>query len=316
VTAALKVTEGRRRSPLPSLARSAGRDPGSAFALGLLNPLVLLFLIGSGHNDALMVGLLVAGLSLARTGRPYVGTVLCALAGAVKVPGLIGVAAIALTCAGAAPSTRRRVSSLVKPALITAATFEAVSLLFGVGWGWVGSLGASAEFPNWITPTDLLAIVTSHLAGVLHVQLSVASLYGPCHVVGLGVAVVIALWAFYRLPELGILRATGVSLLAIVLLGPSVQPWYLVWGIAILAAAYGARSASGMVLLTTVASFLGLVGLNLLVTEIGSLGTALELLLLAALAASAIAPIATYPMQRKSHSPWAVRIFRQLRIRR
>jgi alpha-1,6-mannosyltransferase len=135
-------------------------------------------------------------------------------------------------------------------------------------------------------------------------------------VVGLGVAVVIALWAFYRLPQLGMLRAAGVSLLAIVLSGPSVQPWYLVWGIAILAAAYGARSASGIVLLTTVASFLGLVGLNLLVTEIGSLGTSLELLLLAALAASAIAPIATYPMQRKSHAPWDGRIFRQLRIQR
>ena len=71
----------------------------SAFALGLLNPLVLLFLIGSGHNDALMIGLLVAGLALARTDHPYRGTVLCALAGAIKAPGIIGVAAIAFACA-------------------------------------------------------------------------------------------------------------------------------------------------------------------------------------------------------------------------
>ena len=99
---------------LPSLARSADRDPGSAFALGLLNPLVLLFLIGSGHNDALMIGLLVAGLALARTDHPYRGTVLCALAGAIKAPGIIGVAAIAFACAWAAPSLWRRLSSLVK----------------------------------------------------------------------------------------------------------------------------------------------------------------------------------------------------------
>src|ERR1019366_2825425 len=85
---------------LPVLARSYGRDPGSAFAVGLLNPLVLLFLVGSGHNDALMVGLLVAGLSMACK-RPYLGIILCALAGAVKAPGLIGVFAIAWTYAGA-----------------------------------------------------------------------------------------------------------------------------------------------------------------------------------------------------------------------
>jgi hypothetical protein len=301
---------------LPALARSADRDPGSAFALGLLNPLVLLFLIGSGHNDAFMIGLLVAGLALARTGRPSIGTVLCALAGAVKAPGIIGVAAIALTCAWGAPSTWRRVSSLVKSALITAATFEAVSLLFGVGWGWARNLGATAEFPNWITPTDLLAIATSHLAGLLHVQLSVASLDGPYHVVGLGVAGAIGLWAFYRLPKLGTLRAVGISFLAVVLLGPSVQPWYLVWGIVILAAAYSARIASGIVLLTILASFLGLVGLNLLVTELGSLGASSELFLLAALVASAIIPVATYPIQLKSHSPLDVRLFRQLRIQR
>ena len=301
---------------LPSLARSADRDPGSAFALGLLNPLVLLFLIGSGHNDALMIGLLVAGLALARTDHPYRGTVLCALAGAIKAPGIIGVAAIAFACAWAAPSLWRRLSSLVKIALITAATFEAVSLLFGVGWGWARNLGATADFPNWLTPSDLLAIATSHLAGLLHVQLSVASLDGPYHVVGLGVAGVVGLWAFYRLPELGMLRAVGISFLAVVLLGPSLQPWYLVWGIVILAAAYGPRIATGIVWLTIVVSFLGLVGLNLLTTELGSLGPSLEFLLLAVLAASAIAPIATYPVPKKPHPPRQVRIIQPLRIQR
>src|SRR6185437_8809161 len=39
------------------LARSVGGDPGRAFALAALNPLVLLYLIGGAHNDALMLGL-------------------------------------------------------------------------------------------------------------------------------------------------------------------------------------------------------------------------------------------------------------------
>ncbi len=51
---------------LPRLARSYGYDSSTAFTLAVLNPLILLHLVGGAHNDALMLGLLVAGLSLDR----------------------------------------------------------------------------------------------------------------------------------------------------------------------------------------------------------------------------------------------------------
>ncbi|HEY3810340.1 MAG TPA: polyprenol phosphomannose-dependent alpha 1,6 mannosyltransferase MptB, partial [Acidimicrobiales bacterium] len=47
---------------VPVIARSVGAAPGPAFVLAVLNPLVLLYLIGGAHNDALMLGLLVAGV--------------------------------------------------------------------------------------------------------------------------------------------------------------------------------------------------------------------------------------------------------------
>lgn len=49
---------------VPSLARSIGRPGSVAFALAALNPVVLLVLVGGAHNDALMLGLLVAGCAL------------------------------------------------------------------------------------------------------------------------------------------------------------------------------------------------------------------------------------------------------------
>ena len=55
---------------IPRLARSYGFDGALAFVLVALNPLVLLYLVAGAHNDALMIGLLVAGLALARSGRP------------------------------------------------------------------------------------------------------------------------------------------------------------------------------------------------------------------------------------------------------
>ncbi len=276
---------------LPSLARSFGRDPGSAFALGLLNPIVVLFLIGSGHNDALMVGLLVAGLSVARRGHPSFGILLCALAGAVKAPGLVGVVAIGLLCAGATASLRQRVSLLAKAALITVVTFEILSLSFGVGWGWTHTLGASADVTNWLTPSDLAAIAGSHLVGMFNADLPVASLLGPTHVLGLIAAGIIALWALWRLPRDGAPLAVGACFLAIVLLGPSVQPWYLAWGIVMLAVAGGVRATATIIGLTAAASLLGVVGLDLLSKELASFGPALFFLFAGCVAAAAIAPV-------------------------
>jgi hypothetical protein len=73
------------------------------------------------------------------------------------------------------------------------------------------------------------------------------------------------------------------SFLALVLLGPSVQPWYLLWGIVILALANGARPPSTILILTVAGSFLGVVGLNLLTHELISLGPAFVLLIVAPL---------------------------------
>ena len=72
---------------IPKLARSFGRDPGPAFVLAVLNPLTLLALVGGAHNDAIMVGLLLAGVTAARSVHPVWGVVLCALAASIKVPG-------------------------------------------------------------------------------------------------------------------------------------------------------------------------------------------------------------------------------------
>ena len=59
---------------LPRLSRRLGTDPGLALWLGALSPLALFSFIASGHNDALMVGLLVAGVTLAVEGRFSVGS--------------------------------------------------------------------------------------------------------------------------------------------------------------------------------------------------------------------------------------------------
>ncbi|WP_051797749.1 polyprenol phosphomannose-dependent alpha 1,6 mannosyltransferase MptB [Catenuloplanes japonicus] len=53
---------------LPRLAVRAGVAAHTAVWLGLLNPLVLWHLLGGAHNDALMLGLMLAGLEVALAG--------------------------------------------------------------------------------------------------------------------------------------------------------------------------------------------------------------------------------------------------------
>ncbi len=55
------------------LARGLRRDPGEAFVLAAMNPLILLTIIGGAHNDAIMAGLLVIGVALAIRDRPICG---------------------------------------------------------------------------------------------------------------------------------------------------------------------------------------------------------------------------------------------------
>ena len=121
----------------PTLARSLKRDPAHAVLIGVGSPLVLLSLIAGAHNDALMVGLLMAGLAVAKRVGTVPGIILCALAAGVKSPAALGVLFLGWVWAGPGASTRRRIAHTGVAGLIALATMEVVALLSGTGWGWV-----------------------------------------------------------------------------------------------------------------------------------------------------------------------------------
>ena len=82
---------------LPMLADQYARRPDLAVWLAVGNPLTLIHAVGGGHNDAVMVALMVAGLVVAtRVNADWrhlvVALVLTTLAAAVKSPGLLAVA--------------------------------------------------------------------------------------------------------------------------------------------------------------------------------------------------------------------------------
>jgi hypothetical protein len=245
---------------IPKLARAYGRDPGKAFAVALLNPLTLLALVGGAHNDAIMVGLLLAGVTAAKQRHPVLGIVLCTLATAIKVPAAIGIVYVAWDWAGPGVAWRQRIRPLAKGGLISVLVMAALSFVSGLGWGWIANLGTPDAVRSWMAPATAVGLVFSGALHVLHIGVGLGGVLTVTRLLGLLAATAIAGYCLIHKEVMGTLTALGVTALAFVLLGPVVQPWYLTWGIIIVAPVVTGRLRVLVLGLSIVAPFIGLTG--------------------------------------------------------
>jgi Glycosyltransferase family 87 len=223
---------------VPRLAKALGADPARAVWLAVISPLVLLELIAAGHNDALMAGLLVAGVCLAVERRPLLGIALCSAAVAVKLPAAAGVVFVAAAWLRATPSPRERARNAALTVAVVVIVLGVVSLVAGVGAHWVS--GKLLSTPGRVH----LAITPATAAGY-----SIASLLRSLDIASVGfhslesafAAVAVALTAglgavlCWRVRYERLALYLGILLLAAVLGGPATWPWYLTWGVALLA---------------------------------------------------------------------------------
>ncbi len=245
---------------LPKLAKAYGRDPGAAFVLAVLNPLTLLALVGGAHNDAIMIGLLLAGITAAKTRHPLWGVVLCTLAAAIKVPAALGLVYIAWEWSGPGLPWRQRVRPVAQAAGAALGVMTALTLLSGLGWGWIGNLGTPGTVRSWMAPATSSGLLISGSLHAVGIGVGLGGVLTVTRFLGLLGAAVIAFWCLRNYARMGLLRAMGISLLAFVVLGPVVQPWYLTWGIIFLAPVLTGRVRVVVLAISMVAPFIGLTG--------------------------------------------------------
>jgi hypothetical protein len=264
------------------LARGLGRDPVDALVLGFANPLVLLHLVSGAHNEAIMLAFLVTGVTVGR--RPklrFVGMALCAMAAAIKLPAILAVAFIGWPWVLEASRLRER---LLRIAMASGLAFTVIALagrLTGWGWGWVDAITSTPPVDAYLSLTSVtgggIALVTGmELVAVL----SVARLTGL--VLACGVTLLLLFRGHRSWP-----LTLAWSLVIWAILHPTTQPWYLTWGIMLLAASSAGERNRTFVTGCAMAAFVVLpVGpqLGLLVLEDTGIGTiALAVALLAAL---------------------------------
>ncbi|MEV6783640.1 polyprenol phosphomannose-dependent alpha 1,6 mannosyltransferase MptB [Streptomyces sp. NPDC051098] len=265
---------------LPVLARHCGADPATAIWLGALNPLVLLHLVGGAHNDAIMLGLLGAGLVAALGRWPVLAVVLVTLAALVKAPAAMGLLAVALLWArqlGSStpparasrirlpsvrlpsvrlPSVRLpsvRLPSVLTPPVraprltatlavlgISAATTAATTAVTGTGYGWIGALDTPVSPQNWSITSSLGRVTGALLESA---GSGLAQFATPAwHLAGLAATALAILLAWHRHHLRRPVYALGLSLTAVAVLGPAIRPWYVLWGLFLIAAAGPGRS--------------------------------------------------------------------------
>jgi alpha-1,6-mannosyltransferase len=219
------------------IAASYKKSIALALALGILNPLVLLHLLGGSHNDALMLGFLALGLAAFLRKHKLLAVVLVALATGVKLtaaPALVFMAWNWRDDPTVLLGRRIRDSALVL--LAAAAIIATLCVSFGVGAGWISALkGTGQSMSTYSIPTKL-GFVTGDVMHWVGLHPSGNTVVAVFRGIGLLVAGLISLVLLLRSPRIGVVRAFAFSSLTIVMLGPVVWPWYLATGFALLAA--------------------------------------------------------------------------------
>jgi hypothetical protein len=224
----------------------------------MLSPLVWLQLVSNAHNDALMVGLMVAGVTAAVRRRPLLGIAICAVAATVKVPAAAAIVFIVVAWARDLPSRQEQVKAVVKAALVTIAAAGIVTAVAGLSLAWIstGLFSTPGRVRLAITPATAVGYTVAHALHGVGVPLNGKQFEATLSHVTFAITAVLGLALLYRTRWENMVRRLGWLLIAIAIGGPAAWPWYFTWGLALLAACPGIQFSRVIPLAVVASAFI------------------------------------------------------------
>ncbi|NUP73543.1 MAG: polyprenol phosphomannose-dependent alpha 1,6 mannosyltransferase MptB [Sinomonas sp.] len=215
------------------LARLHGVDGARAVWLTVANPLFLISCIASAHNEALMIGFAVAGVYYAARGNWLAGIALTTVSIGIKPITAVVLPFIGLLWAGPGSTWLRKLLCWAATGLISLGLFAVSGLVYGLGFGWVNAI---------VDPTPgFIAYTPSGFASnIVAVLMSAVGLDGGAIAEGFRtvvkwIGIALAAWFILRGDDHKIVRRLGLAFMFIVVLGPIIQPWYVLWFVPFLA---------------------------------------------------------------------------------
>lgn len=202
-------------------ARLRGLDSVRAVALVGLNPVILFFGVGGGHNDLMMLAIMVAGVYVLLLRREHSSGALIVTATAVKLTaGLVLPFALAGRRAenGGGPARRRLLIGFAAGGAVIAAFAYA---MFGTAPLHV--LGTLQEIQSQGGPHSIFGFVAT--------QLGFGAIVGPAGTVLTVVFAAIVAWLLWRVSrgELDWITGAGWATAALLVTTQFLVPWYVAW---------------------------------------------------------------------------------------
>jgi hypothetical protein len=228
---------------LPLIADQFGVNGGVALWLGVLSPLALFSAVSSAHNDTLMLSLIAVALWLRLRGNWRWAVALFAVAATIKLPALAGI--VFLVAGQWRHATWRiRAGIAFQSALISAAVLIGVTEAAGFGWFWLGSTALSipTQLHVLTSPTVSVGLLLATLLHVVGVHDTSRNVVTATQHFGELLAVLALAAIVLRTRSCNVTRSFGIALLVVVMLSPTVWPWYFLWGITVLAVTTAQRS--------------------------------------------------------------------------
>ena len=239
------------------LARSTSLRTDWAWWLALLGPAPMVAYASSGHNDALMLGLLVCGCAFVQRRRLLIGTALFALAACVKLSAMLAI--VALGWMVVRRRDNRMVRDLAAIGVVVVATVAAVTWVVGDGLGWLSwrALHIPVLIHTEITPVTNVAHLLRQLLAWCGLPLEFYRVLRIVNDLALLIEIVVLLWLTRGVNATNWRTRLGLALLVVVFLGPTVWPWYFLWGISVLATTTAVRRTTFAVLCAVTAVLVG-----------------------------------------------------------
>ena len=112
-------------------------------------------------------------------------------------------------------------------------TLLAVSYAPGLGLGWIKALSHAGDSRTWTSPPTAVGLAIGYLFRPFGVHMHAETVTRLIALIVMPIVLALILWhSRNRDPPSG----AGLALLATIFLAPSVQPWYLIWPLAMFAA--------------------------------------------------------------------------------
>lgn len=218
---------------LPRIARQMGLDPRRTAWFAAINPLMVIDLVGGAHNDALMLGLIVLGIWCAYRGWFWVAVLSVGVAMAVKQPALLAALPVAVIGSGWASWSVRDVVRFVPRLLLSllgvVGVFAGISVLTGLGFGWIGAVGVPGMIVT-LAPFSLVGWALTELFGALGWSGAAAAVGPVAKVLSYTVAFGLIAWLAFRYLRTRPITFLAWGYLAFAAFGPALHTWYLLWG--------------------------------------------------------------------------------------